>query len=375
MPQTSSLFQEHERPLVPLRILVLGRSTVGKSTIIDWLKRFNQTKGSFNEVALRETLQFRPRTIDPPQSLKTSLLLSPRLISMMETLLRTKASIVEKLNSQGVLLHVYDFGGQLTLLRQARTGAVPLHIYRSADLIIWVVDGSRKNRLEKAYKEFIEFRELCPESRAVIFLNKWDLPHQVSVQDIVDTFGVHESNIFTTSVPRWDTLVATFYELICRLQAPPEQIDYQYRKEAKDEGPLVWELEDEERFADLDKMSTVFSRALEVDGFERGSLVDLEAGRYLVDSLSHPDADIVKPCRMIVRGLQEISKIYGIDAGKNGQTSIFSNDSSHGDELFLHYSFDTPSLLSLGVKRAKEYAALHERFSTLFDAFKGLDLL
>ena len=135
-----------------------------------------------------------------------------------------------------------------------------------------------------------------------------------------------------------------------------------------------WELEEEERFADLDRMSTVFSRALEQDRFERGSLLDLDKGTYLVDSLCHPDADIVNSCRSIVRGFQELSRIAGQRSSNDIQHSIFS-DCPSGSELFLHYAISTPYLFSLAVKKGKGHSSIHERFNTLFDSFRGLDLL
>jgi len=322
------------RPLAPRRCLMLGRTGVGKSTIIEWLTQFIRHRGIVNNEMMRRVLRHRARTIDPPEVLRHEILFDANLLRAIEQHLHHPAhqSIIENLGAEGILFHIWDFGGQLPLLEQARQKA-PRHIFRAADLMIWVIDSRRPSHLRASHREFTEFRRLCPNARIAIFLNKWDfeefqedgivlhMDERVSVNDVVRLFGVDRTNVFTTSVPRWETLVSTFYELATRLLTPPDPRDFRFAPyDASKETPRVAPV----AVSDWDYMATrirsTLEEVLQHTAMRCGGIADpLSEDLLVTTGISKDDFEkMLDPLQQAVRGILEVQSLLN---GHRGSTS------------------------------------------------------
>lgn len=329
---------------------MIGRSGAGKSTILDWLEGFIKKQGLLDESCIEDFMSKRERTIDPPETLQHEFLLPSKLILAMEKVLDISDSIVPSLNPNGVLLHFWDFGGQLRLLEQFKK-TVSKHIYKAADLLIWVIDSRRVNLLQESYREFVAFREMCPDARAVIFLNKWDfdnfhedefvlhMDERISVTDVTTLFGVDKANIFTTSVPRWSTLLRTFYELVVRLQEPPLESDMFYNPYIEESEVLVpqshWPM-------DFKRLQTALGQVLEHTRMQRGSIVDIDSP---IGTMTHEEMQSLKT---LVRAMDEIDRILPQLPTSQPSPRLLYSPSSKGS-LFIHQTLEKPRTITLSV--------------------------
>lgn len=106
---------------------------------------------------------------------------------------------VETIKYKNIIMNTWDVGGQ------ERLRALWRHYFSGSDILIYVVDSSDLDRVEKAKSEFykvIDDKELVG-CHVVLLANKQDLPNALSPSEIINKFELrtlqnHEWTVIPT---------------------------------------------------------------------------------------------------------------------------------------------------------------------------------
>jgi len=119
---------------------------------------------------------------------KTTILYKLKLGEVVQSI-PTIGFNVEEIHYKKLKLSVWDVGGQDRIRKLWK------HYYNRSDALIYVVDSNDVERVEEAALELHKLMKE-PELRdapLLVYANKQDLPHAISIAQIVDKMSLHNT--------------------------------------------------------------------------------------------------------------------------------------------------------------------------------------
>ena len=140
-----------------------------------------------NRAHIGPKIEMRVVTLGLDEAGKTSILFKLKQNEFVPTI-PTIGFNVETLEFKNVKITMWDVGGQQKLR--------PLwkHYYLNTQAVIFVIDASNRERLPEAHSELVklvsekELKDAC----LLILLNKQDVPHCASIEEITDQFSLYK---------------------------------------------------------------------------------------------------------------------------------------------------------------------------------------
>ncbi|KIJ55864.1 hypothetical protein M422DRAFT_240487 [Sphaerobolus stellatus SS14] len=118
---------------------------------------------------------------------KTTVLYKLKLGELVTTI-PTLGFNVETVEYQNIVLNIWDVGGQEKIR--------PLwkHYFQNANAIIYIVDSNDVERVQTAREElsWVLDAEELRDAALLVVANKQDLPHALSVSELVNQLGLHQ---------------------------------------------------------------------------------------------------------------------------------------------------------------------------------------